>query len=37
MNKFIKNNEAMKQYTKDGKFTIECAKKMYEASGAICK
>ncbi len=37
MNKFIKNNEAMKQYTKDGKFTIEGAKKMYEASGAICK
>jgi uncharacterized lipoprotein YehR (DUF1307 family) len=37
LEKFIKNNEAMKEYTKNNKLTIEGAKKMYEASGAKCK
>ena len=37
MEKFIKNNEAMKQYTKDNKLTLEGAKKLYESTGAKCK
>ena len=37
MKKFIENNAAMKEYTKNDKFTISGAKKMYEASGATCK
>ena len=37
MQKFIKNNVAMKQYTKDNKFTLEGAKKLYSSSGAVCK
>lgn len=37
MKKFIENNSAMKQYTKNNKLTMDGAKKMYEASGATCK
>ena len=37
MEKFIKNNEAMKQYTKNNKLTLEGAKKLYESTGAKCK
>ena len=37
MAKFIKNNEAMKQYTKNNKLTLEGAKKLYESTGAKCK
>ena len=37
MKEFIKDNEAMKQYTKDNKLTVEGAKKLYESSGATCK
>ncbi len=37
MEKFIKNNEAMKQYTKKNKLTLEGAKDLYERSGAECK
>ena len=34
---FIENNEAMKEYTKNNKLTLDGAKKMYEATGAVCK
>lgn len=37
LEKFIKNNEAMKQYTKDNKFTLKGAKQLYERTGATCK
>ena len=37
MDKFIKNNEAMKQYTKNNKLTLDGAKRLYESSGATCK
>jgi len=37
MKKFIKNNVAMKKYTKNNKLTLDGAKKMYESSGATCK
>lgn len=34
---FIENNEAMKEYTENNKLTLDGAKKMYEATGAVCK
>lgn len=37
MIKFIKNNEAMKQYTKNNNFTLKGAKQLYESTGATCK
>ena len=37
MDKFIKNNEVMKDYTDNNKLTIDGAIKLYEDSGAICK
>ncbi len=37
MKKFIKNNEAMKSYTKNNKLTLDGARKMYESTGVICK
>lgn len=37
MKKFIKNNEAMKSYTKNNKLTLDGARKMYESTGATCK
>lgn len=35
--KFIKDNAAMKSYTKNDKFTLSGAKKLYESTGATCK
>ena len=37
MKEFIKNNEAMKSYTKNNKLTLDGARKMYESTGATCK
>lgn len=37
MEKFIKNNSAMKEYTDDNKLTLDGAKKLYESTGATCK
>ena len=37
MKKFIENNEAMKTYSKNNKFTLDGAKKLYESTGATCK
>ena len=37
MEKFIKNNEAMKKYTEKNKLTLDGAKKLYESTGAKCK
>ena len=37
MKKFIDDNAAMQQYTKNNKLTKDGAKTMYEASGAVCK
>lgn len=37
MEKFIKNNATMKQYTKKNKLTLKGAKKLYESTGAVCK
>lgn len=38
LDKFVKDNEAMKEYmNKKNKFTIDGAKKMYEYMGASCK
>lgn len=34
---FIKDNEAMKKYTKNNKLTLEGVKKLYESTGAKCK
>jgi len=35
--KFIENNEAMKDYVKNNKMTISGAREMYESTGATCK
>ena len=37
MQKFIEDNPAIKQYTDNGKLTKDGTKRMYEASGFICK
>lgn len=37
MKKFVKNNVAMEKYTKNNKFTLSGAKKLYESTGAKCK
>ena len=37
MKQFIDNNAAMKEYTENNKLTLDGAKKMYEATGAVCK
>lgn len=37
MQKFIKDNPAMGQYTEGAKLTKDGAKRMYEASGATCE
>lgn len=37
MKQFIKDNAAMKTYTKDDKLTLDGAKKLYESTGATCK
>lgn len=38
LNKFVKNNTAMKSYVnKNNKLTLEGAKKLYESLGATCK
>ena len=37
MQKFIKDNPAMEQYTENGKVSKDGAKKMYETSGFSCK
>lgn len=37
VDKFAKDTPAIKDYVKDGKFTVEGAKKIYETYGATCK
>ena len=37
MEKFITDNEAMKTYSKNNKFTLDGAKKLYASTGAVCK
>ena len=37
LERFIKDNEAMRQYTKDNKLTLDGARKLYESSGAKCR
>ena len=37
MEKFVKNNVAMKEYIEDGKLTLDGAKNLYESTGAKCK
>ena len=37
LKKFTRNNAAMSKYTKNDKFTLEGAKKLYESTGAKCK
>jgi hypothetical protein len=37
MEKYLKDNPAMKEYTAEGKMTVDGAKKMYEKSGYSCK
>ena len=37
MQQFIKDNAAMKEYTKNNKFTLDGIKRMYKSMGATCE